>query len=58
MGYYIGIKGFMEERMLRDCPAEAYDPENTAISLTLKLRGKIEHKLVVSIYESALPTQK
>jgi hypothetical protein len=55
MGDHIGIEGFIEERTLRDCPTEVYDLENAAISLTLKLRVEIEHKLVVNLNESTLP---
>jgi hypothetical protein len=58
MGDHIGIEGFIEERTLRDCPTEASDVKNAAMSLTLKLRGEIEHKCVVCLHESILQPQR
>jgi hypothetical protein len=55
MGDHIVIKGLIEERILRDCPTEVCDAENAVISLTLKLEEEMEHKLVISLDESALP---
>jgi hypothetical protein len=58
VGDHIVIKGLIEELIIRDRPTELDDAEDAAVSLAVKLGGEMEHKLVVSLYEFALPPLK